>query len=163
MKKKLFTKVLAVAIAMIMMLSVCAPMVAATGDDAHDHAEKKDNLNYVSLGDSMSNGYGLPGYELNSGVEDYGDKSYANLFADWLEENVANNVDHAQLAMSGIRVEDLHWLLELDYNDQEAIDLIAELIDNGWDEAKWNAKFTTGDYWTLEEICDHSRLVASYT
>ena len=161
--KKFSVKLLSVVMTLAMMLGVCAPMVAATGDDAHDHTEKKDNLNYVSLGDSMSNGYGLPGYELNSGVEDYGDKSYANLFADWLEENVANNVDHAQLAMSGIRVEDLHWLLELDYNDQEAIDLIAELIDNGWNEAKWNAKFTTGDYWTLEEICDHSRLVASYT
>ena len=33
-----------------------------------------------------------------------------------------------------IRAEDLHWLLELDYNDQEAIDLIQELIDGDWNE-----------------------------
>jgi len=149
------------AIAMVLVISMLFS-IFPTAVFADDSAETK-TIHYVSFGDSMSNGYGLPGYELNSGVETYGTVAYGNQFAKWLEENgYADDVDHAQLSMSGIRVEDLHWLLELDYNDQEAISLIQELIDGEWDEEKWNAKFTTGDYWTLEEICNHSRLDATY-
>jgi len=164
--KKIGLKVLSVIMVISMMVGVFAPVVSAlkfTPDEHNDvTADKKDKLNYVSLGDSMTNGYGLPGYDANSGVEDYGNGSYANLFAQWLANHKADEVDHAQLAMSGIRAEDLHWLLELDYEDQEAIDLIAELIAGDWDAEKWNAKFSTGDFWTLDEICDHSRADATY-
>ncbi len=149
---------------------------------------KDDALNYVSLGDSMTNGYGMPGYDGNTGVEDYGNGSYANLFA------TEYGLNHAQLAMSAMRAEDLHWLLELDYENADAIALTdAHPNDDGyyskhkdgencghtnavyhgddyskkwWDEvheAKWNAMFTTGDYWTWNELCDDYRLgVAAY-
>lgn len=108
-------------------------------------------LKYVSLGDSMSNGYGLDGYDGNTGVEDYGDDSYANQFAEWLagEGGYASTVDHTQLAMSAMRAEDLHWLLELDYNDVEQV---AASDMPSWDETAWNENFTTGDYWTWNEI-----------
>ena len=149
------------AIAMVLVISMLFsifPVAAFAGEPIQER-----DIKYVSFGDSMSNGYGLPGYELNSGVETYGNVAYGNQFATWLEvQEGIGDVDHAQLSMSGIRVEDLHWLLELDYNDKEAIDLIQELIDGDWNEEKWNAKFTTGDYWTLEEICNHSCLDATY-
>ncbi|MBR2009267.1 MAG: hypothetical protein IJ936_03990, partial [Peptococcaceae bacterium] len=148
------------AIAMVLvicMLFSIFPVAAFAQDDNTPAA-----INYVSLGDSMTNGYGLPGYDRNSGVEDYGDEAYPNQFAEWLENSVEDStVNHAQLAMSGIRAEDLHWLLELDYNDANAINLIQELIDGDWND-KWYDEFSTGDYWTLEEICNHSRTDATY-
>lgn len=147
--KKLGLKVLSVTLVVVMLLGVCAPAIAAAPE-----VEEKTEINYVSLGDSMSNGYGLEGYDKNSGVEDYGYGSYANLFANWLAED-GTTVNHAQLAMSGIRAEDLHWLLELDYNDAEAIAL-TEMEE--WDAEAWNAKFSTGDYWTWFEICRHTRM-----
>ena len=49
-----------------------------------------------------------------------------------------------------MRAEDLHWLLEFDYNDDEAV----AITDASWDEEAWNAKFTTGDYWTHHELCN---------
>ena len=164
MLKKAFRSVVSFAVVLCLLLGMSGNALAVLAADLNKDPDvnKDGKINYVSLGDSMSNGYGLPGYELNSGVETYGTVSYANQFEQWLEQETGAEVDHAQLAMSGIRAEDLHWLLELDYNDQEAIALIQTLIDGDWDEEKWNAKFTTGDYWTLEEICNHSRLDATY-
>ena len=155
------------AIAMVLVISMLFSIfpVAAFAEES---IPEKD-IKYVSLGDSMSNGYGLPGYKHNSGVETYADVAYPNLFANWLEgQDGIADVDHAQLAMSGIRVEDVHWLLELDYNDQDAIDLINDLVAinnvdrEAWDQDEWNTKFSTGDYWTLNEICNHSRTKATY-
>lgn len=164
MLKKAFRSVVSFAVVLCLLLGMSGNALAVLAADLNKDPDVNQDgkINYVSLGDSMSNGYGLPGYELNSGVETYGTVSYANQFEQWLEQETGAEVDHAQLAMSGIRAEDLHWLLELDYNDQEAIALIQTLIDGDWDEEKWNAKFTTGDYWTLEEICNHSRLDATY-
>ena len=44
----------------------------------------KDSLVYVSIGDSMTNGYGLEGYDGMSGIANYANESYANQFAAWL-------------------------------------------------------------------------------
>lgn len=160
-----------------------------------DEQGEDNTIKYVSLGDSMTNGYGLTGYDHNSGVEDYGDGAYPNQFADELEK-AGYTVDHAQLAMSGIRTEDIHWLLEFDYNNEDAIAIvdyavrhlsswIAEdtdikndkiygivsdmIADESIDEdAKitpaliWNAFFGCGDYWTVDEIVDHSRINATF-
>ena len=167
-------KALSIFMSLLMLLSVITPAVSATELDKHEHHEgheEKGEINYVSLGDSMTNGYGLPGYQLNSGVETYGNDSYANKFAEWLEDaGCADKVNHAQLAMSGMRVEDIHWLLELDYNDENAIAVIEELIERNdeWAdgseecEALWNSTFTSGDFWTLDEICNHARTDATF-
>ncbi|MBQ3205213.1 MAG: Ig-like domain-containing protein, partial [Peptococcaceae bacterium] len=153
------------AIAMVLVIS----MLFSIFPTAAFAEEPETEIKYVSLGDSMSNGYGLDGYKHNSGVETYADVAYPNLFANWLEgQDGIADVDHAQLAMSGIRVEDVHWLLELDYNDQDAIDLINDLVAinnvdrEAWDQDEWNTKFSTGDYWTLNEICNHSRTNATF-
>ena len=125
----------------------------------------------------MTNGFGLPGYGLEGsmhgvGLEDYAYASYANMFADWLvEAGYADEVNHARLAMSGMRAEDLHWLLELDYNDLEALALTErdpwtsgvpgwtnyqnQKLDY-WTEVfrdEWNAKFNAGDFWTWDRMC----------
>ena len=111
MKKfNLCKRILAATIALSMSLSASSAVFAADGSEP---------LKYVSLGDSMTNGYGLEGYNGNNGVLDYG-YSYADLFADWLEdEDYADVVEHYQLAMSGCRAEDLHWLLEFDHSSEE--------------------------------------------
>ena len=155
-------KVLAFVMAMIMMLSVCTTAASAANwsHADHDHGEV-DEINYVSLGDSMANGYGLEGYNGNTGVEDYGKGSYANLFENYLSKFA--DVNHAQLAMSAMRIEDLHWLLEVDYEDEKVLDVIAELEAKGWNEDLWYSVFTNGDYWTWEELVNNYRFdVAAY-
>jgi len=139
---KMWRSALAMVLAICMVLSFCPVAAFAAGTE----------IKYVSLGDSMTNGYGLAGYDGNSGVEDYGNGSYANQFA-----TAIGATEHAQLAMSAMRAEDLHWLLELNYNDAAAI----ALTEGAWDEAAWNAKFTTGDFWTWDEICTHGRTKAT--
>ena len=135
-------------IAMLLVLCIVVTMIPTA-------FAAESTLKYVSLGDSMTNGYGLDGYDGNTGCYDYGEESYANQFAKYL------GAEHTQLAMSAMRAEDLHWLLELDYTDAEAIALTDAAT---FDEATWNAKFSTGDYWTWNELCDDYRFaVAAYT
>ncbi|MBO5969079.1 MAG: hypothetical protein J6S14_11350, partial [Clostridia bacterium] len=153
--KTTFKRATALLLSLLMVFSVCSTALVVYAADA----DESNEINYVSLGDSMSNGYGLPGYDGNTGVEDYGEGAYGNQFAAWLETSTGKNVNHAQLAMSAMRAEDLHWLLELDYTDAEAI----AITDGAWDEAAWNAKFSTGDKWTWKELCNDYRLaVAAY-
>lgn len=142
---RLCRKMISCVLVALMTFSACATVFAASPETP------LAELKYVSLGDSMSNGYGLDGYDGNTGVEDYGEDSYANQFANWLagDGGYASAVDHTQLAMSAMRAEDLHWLLELDYNDAEQV---AASDMPSWDETVWNENFTTGDYWTWREI-----------
>ena len=77
-------------------------------------------INYVSIGDSMTNGYGFAGYRqggyqvgdsFQEGDGVYGDASYANQFADWLDGLDERTVEHDKLASSALRAEDLLYLL----------------------------------------------------
>ena len=145
----------AVAVLLCMLLSIFAPTVLAVGNadldaqsaNVQNNSEKKP-LVYVSIGDSMTNGYGLPGYDGESGIVNYGINTYANQFAAWLAgytgeiaddqvifEGTNGVVDHRQLAMSGLLAEDLHWLLDLDYSNQEII----EGIKHVWDRHSWGS------------------------
>ena len=160
---KMFKKATALIMTLCMVFGVCS-----TALNFVVFAEGDQKLNYVSLGDSMTNGYGMDvGYLHNSGVEDYGKEAYPNQFATWLEGE-GYTVDHAQLAMSGIRTEDIHWLLEFDYTNEELIKVVDEFVtennkdDEVWNQAKWNEYFSCGDYWTVNEICNHSRTNATY-
>ena len=133
MKKRLLSILLVMAM-VISMVPVTA--FAQTTDN-----EEKKSLIYVSIGDSMTNGYGIPGYDGESGIMNYGINTYANKFAAYLAgytgeikddqtvfTGTNGTVDHRQLAMSGMRSEDLAWLLQLDY---------ANMTDA---EAKWIEK-----------------------
>ena len=59
--KKMSAKALSVFMCLIMLFSVVAPAVSATAANIDTDTTKPD-FNYVSLGDSMSNGYGSEGY-----------------------------------------------------------------------------------------------------
>ena len=126
--KKMSAKALSVFMCLIMLFSVVAPAVSATG--SNDTAEKPV-FNYVSLGDSMTNGYGSDGYAQgghNGGLDidgdgegdgydvldqgevgHYGKDSYANKFADYL--SLAYDVKHTKLATSAMLSRDLLYLV----------------------------------------------------
>ena len=53
------------------------PVAFAAPADA-DEAEGDDPIVYVSIGDSMTNGYGLDGYDGESGVANYANGTYGN-------------------------------------------------------------------------------------
>ena len=100
--------------ALAMVLAIC--MVISFVPVAAFAAE--DEINYVSLGDSMTNGYCFTGYEqgtdsnnILTGEGMYGNDAYPNLFAAWLEETTDKTVNHSKLAVSAMRAEDLNFLL----------------------------------------------------
>ena len=111
--KKMSAKALSVFLSLLMIFSVVAPAAMAAVDE-HEHEEKLD-LNYVSLGDSMSNGYGLPKYALDQKYDifanetPYGEGAYTLLFEDYLKG--AYNVNHSKLALSAMLSRDLLFLL----------------------------------------------------
>jgi hypothetical protein len=121
--KKMSAKALSVFLSLLMIFSICAPAAMAAADE-HEHAAEKPNLNYVSLGDSMSNGFGLDGYgQRDHRAEDgkgydvfadgevghYGDDAYTNQFADYL--GGAYTVNHSKLAVSAMLSRDLLFLV----------------------------------------------------
>ena len=119
-------KILVLVMTFAMLLSAFAPTlgVFAEAGHAHDENDAKGTLNYVSIGDSMTNGYGFEGYEQGktnsnnhmsldrfiAGDGVYGDGSYALQFADYLQ-GLGYDVNHTKLAVSALRAEDLLYLL----------------------------------------------------
>ncbi|MBQ8292902.1 MAG: hypothetical protein IJX78_03725 [Bacilli bacterium] len=135
-----------------------------------------NTLNYVSLGDSMTNGFGLDGYddlhkgegyyEYTNGYKDYGYEAYPNQFAEYLATLDQNGdgekdiVNHSQLAMSAMRIEDLNFLLHFDYNNPEQVAFVKDADKDNWSkgvEAEWNKLFAYGDRWTLSEFVNDYR------
>ena len=117
--KKASVKLLSVFMALTMLFSVCSTAVWAISDEVKSgKTAGKGELNYVSIGDSMTNGYGFDGYEQGEisaeqffkGEGVYGKGSYALQFADYLE-NKGYSVTHTKLASSAMRAEDLLYLL----------------------------------------------------
>ena len=114
--KKMSAKALSVFMSLIMLFSVFAPAVSAIDAD-HNHATEKPNFNYVSLGDSMSNGYGMDNYAQNGyfdifadgEVGHYGDHAYTSQFAEYLSS--VYNVNHIELAVSAMLSRDLLFLV----------------------------------------------------
>ncbi len=113
MKKQHFGRALiACMLSVVMLLGMCATTFAVP-------AAGGDTINYVSLGDSMTNGYCFDGYNQGDDLADfinqndngvYGDAAYPELIAEWLEETYST-VNHTRLAPSAMRAEDLLYLL----------------------------------------------------
>lgn len=107
---KMWRSALAMVLAICMVLSFC-PVAAFA-------AEEK--INYVSIGDSMANGYGFDGYEQTSndrnvydfktGKGMYGEGAYPIQFENYLK-SLGYNVNHTKLATSAMLAEDLLYLL----------------------------------------------------
>ena len=167
-KSKLSNRILCLVLAFVMILGTCATTFASEPE--------KETIVYVSIGDSMTNGYGLDGYNGSSGIVNYANATYANQFAAWLAGyagDIADDqvifdgdkavVDHRQLAMSGMRAEDVHWVLELDYTDKEFLNNVVNMSWNGndWSNDRFNAErwynefgFAAGDYRTNGDVVD---------
>ncbi len=177
---KMFAKTIRSASAFLLvaalMLGVCSSPIALAQEPTAVPGTPVtgDGPYYVSLGDSMSNGYGLEDYNGNTGVFDYGNGSYAELFADDYFDASSN---HAQLAMSAMRAEDLHWLLEVDYEDPAVVDVIETLAETeeqmpgdyyenniGEFDALWYSVFDNGDFYTWNELVNDYRfdIAAAY-
>lgn len=83
-------------------------------------ATEADKINYVSIGDSMANGYGFVGYNQTSNDRDaydimtgegmYGVDAYPIQFENYLA-NLGYDVNHTKLATSAMLAEDLLYLL----------------------------------------------------
>ena len=127
-------------------------------------AETSKPLVYVSMGDSMTNGYCLSGYEGESGAANYGTASYANLFAAYLAgysgtiENdqviftgTRGTVDHRPLAISGMRSQDIQWALELDYENDTLINKLYNTDYGSW----WHEAGLAGDGRTYNDFVAH--------
>ena len=166
MKKSQFLRIVAIAL-VLCMTAAWLPVGALAA------SLKKDKKVVVSLGDSMTNGYGNAGYDNGSGIVDYANSSFANQFAAWIAGytgEITNDqvvfkgdnavVDHRQLAMSGMRAVDLYWLLTLDYKD---VELINQLSQFQWDAETWNSTFDSGDYQTYAELLDPNLTRRLYT
>ncbi|MBE6983368.1 MAG: hypothetical protein E7435_03705 [Ruminococcaceae bacterium] len=123
---------------------------------------KDDKTVVVSMGDSMTNGYGNKGYDDGSGILDYANSAFSNQFSAYLAGytgEIVNDqvifegdngvVDHRQLAMSGMRAVDLYWLLTLDYKNS---DLIQQVPIAEWNEETWYRLFDSGDYQTYSDL-----------
>ena len=143
--KKVSTKILSVLMAAMMLFSVCAPVIAgATELDAHDHdgatstqydpydTNKDGKVTYVSLGDSMTNGYGLNGYypgdqegvyESAGRLEDGYTGKDSNCYGYMVNANAAWPTLLAKemgwelynLSISGMRPAELRYLLDKGY------------------------------------------------
>ena len=91
---KVLRSALCLMLAVLLTMGTCISAFATEGDDT---------IKYVSLGDSMTNGYGLDGYDDPYKVNGFLDEvsgSYPAQFANWLVANgYADEVEHFPLAI----------------------------------------------------------------
>ena len=157
-RSKVWRTVISSILAFSLAASMTLPAFASPNTQNIEGGETKvDNLDvngdgeikYVALGDSMTNGYGLPGYyprlqkHYYEGHEDgncscllsdgpytvrnnlwggnvFGylanaPEAYPSLLADQLEAETGKSVNLLNMAISGMRTEELHVLLDTDY------------------------------------------------
>ena len=122
MLKKTFRAALSLLLVFSLLLGVSANGLVVLAE-GNDEASQKGTLNYVSIGDSMTNGYGFEGYNQDGhvwdydeydffkGINVYGDGSYALQFENYLAGK-GYDVNHTKLALSGLRAEDVAFLLD---------------------------------------------------
>ena len=141
--KNILKRATALLLSLLMVFSVCSTSLVIYAQDAATpdvdlskllsslSAESTEKtINYVSIGDSMTNGYGFEGYEQRStttdkydfveGVGVYGNGSYALQFEEYLAEKYNATINHTKLAPSGLLADNILYLLgvtETDFND----------------------------------------------
>ena len=155
---------LAVLMSAVMIFVLCAPCIGAADDHTQGNQENEEGerLIYVSIGDAATNGYGGEG-----GAVNYEKNTYANRFAAWLAGYVGEiadgqvifegplaAVDHRQLAMNGLRAEDLRRILELDDENESLMQSLYE----AWESCE--GEFRTGDRRTGALLCGEDSVYA---
>ena len=145
--KNLLKKGVSLMLVFAMLMGLCTSGFASLN---MQHTATENAPVYVSLGDSMTNGYGLEGYAPNgmevNGYLTHAMDSYACRFAE------AYGFEHIPMAISAMRAEDLHFILEFPYENEEAV----KLVEGSWNEEAWNEMFSVGDYYTWDEFT-HNR------
>lgn len=116
-------KLLAIVLSLSLVFTMAVPSFAGAGDPQYVPAPTKvigqsgEAYNYLALGDSMTNGYGLPGYNNeNDGFDQAPEYCYPVLFAKYLSEKLGQKVNLYQYAFTALRAEDVTALL---FNDDE--------------------------------------------
>ena len=106
-------RILVLLMTFVMLVSTFAPTLSVFAEELHNHETEKETLEYVSLGDSMTNGIGLDGYDStgSNGYLEVAPDSYPAQFTEWLKEFTGKDVNLTQLATSAVRVEDLYYIL----------------------------------------------------
>ncbi len=132
-------RIIVLALALFILTSICANTVSAL-----DIPVEIDVINYVSIGDSMSNGLGLEGYDNTDNPDSYNDgrngfleiapDAYPAIFAAWLQDNKGPSVkvNHTQLATSAARAEDIYYMLTRGTDDEFEPDYFtkSEFLEN---------------------------------
>ena len=113
-------------------------------------AEDKGTIKYVSLGDSMTNGYGMStGYtNENQGFQNTAADIYPVQFKEYLEEQ-GYTVDFYQYAMSAMRAEEIRFMFNLPENWKSTLPLVGSFRDL---QAQWEEAFEYGDVWTYTQF-----------
>ena len=115
-----FKRILVLVMTFAVLIGTFAPTLGVFAEEINEgtNIQEKPDKNYVSIGDSMTNGYGFEGYNQgeNMTLENfiagngvYGEGSYALQFEKYLSQFYT--VDHTKLAASALRAEDLLYLL----------------------------------------------------
>ena len=175
MEQSFFKRMLALLLCLVMAFSTVSTALAI------ELPPKKDEINYVSLGDSMTNGYGLAGYEYGEGTnakrvngfrQNDVTETYAALLAKYLGgdgEDWKDKVNWEALAISGMRTEDINFLLRYHTKDNEWNTLVQNLsseyrwghdTDTAWNSTvknQWENTFrddgkVIGDFFTFDEF-----------
>lgn len=167
---KMLRSILSVCLALCMVISgLPLTALAADTDEPVDDiiasmVEDLDGdgeITYVSFGDSVTNGYGMDGYRYENGRNVLGFKreveaAYPALVKGYLEEQ-GMVVDLEQMAISGFRMDELHWMLDEDgsyiadpyhstrYSGWNA-DLLEDLLaEEDWVEEKYGPIYGTSE------------------
>ena len=139
MKRKvsnMWRSVTALLLALCLAFGNCGTAMVASA------AESDDTIDYVVIGDSMTNGYCLPGYYPQNTSDDNNVRgydvevpgTYPVLFQEYLAETTGKDVDLHQLSISGIRAEELHFLLDPEYTGDA---YTARVFDSTTDGENW--------------------------
>ena len=131
-----FKRILVLVMTFAMLLSAFAPTLGVFAENLNEDAGEKESneKHYVSIGDSMTNGYGFEGYnqgnkmtiaDFKAGKGVYGAGSYALQLEEYLEGK-GYDVTHTKLAASALRAEDLLYLLG--GRDERADDWFNEVL-----------------------------------
>ena len=115
-----FKRILVIIMTFAILMSTFAPTLGVFAENLNNgtNQQESNEKHYVSIGDSMANGYGFDGYEqgndgvniINNQDKFYGAGAYPLQFEEYLKSQ-GYDVTHTKLASSALRAEDLLYLL----------------------------------------------------
>ncbi len=171
---KKWRSALSLLLALLMVAGQFGGVFASSIDDSTNMVDREKPL-YVTIGDSMTNGYGLEEeYEETAptlldqpyGYDKSGHNGYLEISTRAYPWKVSQKYgwDLIQLATSACRVEDIHYILEYDYEENKNGEYegdhwtIHELVNRG---SRWGGDTSTGKYGVVNAARIHQESVAN--